>query len=140
MTRIAAVFVFCSMLLSVATAQAADKDKTMKAWETLVGEWVSPRPDGTLSSLSASKTESGCILIQAQDSTIVIGWDEAEEVSKATGFTIDGFFVHKWKLTGDGPTFSGTSEKGEKLKMEFTAKDRYELTIGDQKSVGERKE
>ena len=139
MTRIAAVFVLCCVLLPVSIAPAAEKEKTMKAWETLVGEWVSPRPDGTLNNLSISKTEFGCILVQAQDGTVVIGWDETEKVSKATGFTTDGFFVHKWKLTGDGPTFSGTDEEGAKLIMKFTAKDRYELTIGDQKTVGERK-
>ena len=139
MTRIAAVFVLCHVLLPVSIAPAADKEKTMKAWETLVGEWVSPRADGTLNNLSISKTKFGCILVQGQYDTVVIGWDETEKVSKATGFTTNGFFVHKRKLTGDGPTFSGTDEEGAKLLMKFTDKDRYELTIGGQKAVAERK-
>ncbi len=139
MSRIATIALI-TVFLGVSTASADEaEEKNMKAWRLFVGDWKTINPDGSAGGYAVAKTKSGCITFQGKDLTLVLGWDTRAKVVKSVGLNTEtGVVDDTWKLVGDGPRFEGHTEDGTKLSIQFTSKDRYELMVGDAKTIGER--
>ena len=123
---------------SVTKAEEATKEETLKAWEFFLGNWKTSEPDGSSIEWSCEKTKYGTLLFHSDQFSLLVGWDASDNTCKSVGLKVDGRESVTWKLVGEEPRFEGITTDGVKHSIQCTGKDRYLLTVGDAKVVGQR--